>query len=77
MNKKEAVIQETKPVITIRPVSVEFKVIAELQQDGLCVEHVACGDKVMEINFNHGKTIQEIVLASKKALEEKYVRGGE
>ena len=67
-------LQEVKqPVIKIRPVLVEFSVVAEVQQDGKLADHVTWKDKVTEINFNHGLTVENIVMQAKKAMEDKYL----
>ena len=63
--------EENGSGLKIRPVAVELKVVAELQKDGKCVEHVVAQDKINEINFN-GATLQAIIDKAQKALEEKY-----
>ena len=61
--------------LKIRPVMIEVKVVAELQKEGKCVEHVVAQDRISEINFN-GSTLQHIIDKAQAELEAKYCGGG-
>lgn len=76
MSKKEQAAVEAAPrKITIHPIAVECKVVANLHVDGKFATQVHAMEVFPEMNFNHGTTIEAVVQKGHAALEEKYVMG--
>ena len=76
VKQKETGIEVELPgVIKIRPFQFEYKIIAQVEKNGVIVDTASATDRIMEANFN-GATLQGIIAAAKQALEKKY-NGGE